>query len=180
MDEEVRRLERVVARLGNKYGALLCPGGLTQVSPPGITPEDHWEQVTLVGLSGHPGCLVNQSRRHFWLVQVHTIEALAALPNVTIILDLRSREQVRPYGFWASYMHDLEVGWTELTDKENPEQGESHSSPYRKIGRLWNRPDGWRGPMHDEIDRCEAKFIEARARIAADEAARYGRATQGS
>lgn len=128
------------------------------------------ERVTLVGLSGHEGCLLWQSRQHYWLVPIHTVAALADV-DTHLIYDLESRSFVRPT--WITdYMHDLEVGWTELTDrpKEREEAeaaGRGHSGPYRALGRLRDRPDDYRGPMHEEIDRCQAAFNTAVAKIAA-------------
>lgn len=131
---------------------------------------EHAERVTLVGLCGHGGCLLWQSRQHYWLVPVHTVAALAEV-DAHLIYDLESRNFVRPT--WITdYMHDLEVGWTELTDRQKEREeaqaaGRGYSGPYRALGQLRDRPDGYRGPMHEEIDRCQAAFNAAVAKIAA-------------
>lgn len=160
MDGELRALERAVLRLGPRFVALVS-------SKKETVPGPSWERVTLVGLFGHEGCLLWQGREHYWLVPVHTIAALTEL-NATLLYDLTERAFVRPTSV-TYYMHDFEVGWTGLTDRPSEQEqreaertGRGNSDPYKPLGRLRGRGPDYHGLMHEEIERCRKKFIEAR------------------
>lgn len=153
MDEVFRRLEHTALKLGDRHAALLRPHLVESHDPT-------WERVTLVGLSGHLGCLVNQVREHYYLARVHSIAALAELPGAHLIVDLETRSFVRPT--WVThYLHDFEDAWTPTSDQSRDPDG-CFSGPYRPLGPLWRRAPGWRGPMHEEIERCHERYRAAR------------------
>lgn len=152
MDEEIRALERAVLRRGYHYAALVSRYAALGLGRP--RPDEEWHRVTLVGFQGHKGCIASQGREHYWLVPVHTVAAVADLGFVHGVIDLHNRSAIAPGSSFCWYMWDLEDGWTNLMD--------SHASPYRPLEKIWGRPDGFRGPMHEELDECRARFEKVR------------------
>ena len=154
VDAEIRALERAVLSVGrSRYVALIPPTNDT------VDFQSGWERVTLVGFLGHPGCLVSQNRKHYYLTYIHTIAALDALPGVALVYDLEKRAPVRPC-IASFYMTELEDGWTDPSDR-----GDDWSDPYRPLFPLYRRPVDYRGPLHEELDRNHEEFKKRRAEI---------------